>query len=127
MFPGHFPKDPCIFPYILLMTVQYVTLVPVDYSAFLCDVVLVLGGHQEVLNGAASLEMDLGPYLATNVLEGFASPLGVWYHYVDVVMVVAAVVVVGDMVVVLGLGNAMSMVAVDWQAVLSPNGILTPK
>ena len=35
-------KGPCTFPYILIITVQLVTFVPVDYSAFESDV-LVLG------------------------------------------------------------------------------------
>ena len=38
--------------------VQFVTLVPVDYSTFLWDIVPVPGGNQEILDGFASLDMD---------------------------------------------------------------------
>ena len=34
---------------------------PVDYPAFLCDVVPILGGLQEILDGIASFKMDLDP------------------------------------------------------------------
>ena len=62
--------------------------------------------------------------LTKNILEAFALPFGVWYHHVHifVVVVVAAaaaaavdgvlVVVGGMIVVVLGLADAVSVVAV---------------
>ena len=52
-----FPKSLCRFPSVLLITIQLVTLVSVDYLTFLCDIVPILGGHQEVLDGFASFEM----------------------------------------------------------------------
>ena len=53
VFPDSFLKGPHGFPYILLIIIQFVTLLPIDYTIFLCDSVPVLGGH-EVLDGVAS-------------------------------------------------------------------------
>ena len=44
MFPQPFPKGPYRSLYALLIALQYVTLVPIDYSAFQCDVIPVHGG-----------------------------------------------------------------------------------
>ena len=49
MFLEPFPRGPYRFSYVLLITLQPVTLIPVYYFTLLCDVILVLGGHQEVL------------------------------------------------------------------------------
>ena len=57
------------------------------------------------------------PNFATNVLETSAWTLCVGYDHEDVVMVA----------VLLGLGDAISMVAVYLEFVYCPNGILTPK
>ena len=64
-----FPKGPCRFPYVLLTTLQLVTYVTVDYSTLLCDFAPELGGHQEVFDGVASLEVDLDPHFPTDVFE----------------------------------------------------------
>ena len=42
MFLEPFPKGPCRFPDIVLITLQPVTLVPEDYSTFLCDLIPIL-------------------------------------------------------------------------------------
>ena len=105
MFLEPFPKGPCKFPYVLLITLQSVTLVPVDYSSSLCGVVAVLGSNQEALDGVPSLEMDLDSLFARNVLEAFTITLGVGYHHMDVVVVA--------IVVVFGLVDAMFMVDGD--------------
>ena len=107
MFHEHFPKGPCRFPYTHLITIQFVKLVPVNYSTFLFDIIPILGGHQEVLYGVSFLEVDLDSNIATNVLEAFTHIHGVGYQHIDVVMVV----------VVLDHGAAMSMVAVDLESV----------
>ena len=65
VFLQPFPKSLCRFPYVLIITIQLVTVLPVDYPTFLCDVVPILGCHQEVPNSVASFEMDLGPHLTT--------------------------------------------------------------
>ena len=72
MFLEPFPKGPCTFPFAVLITFQSVTLVPVDYSAFLCDAILILGEHLEVSDGVTSLKGDLDLHFATDVFEAFA-------------------------------------------------------
>ena len=47
VFLEPFTNSPCRFPYVLLIAFQLVTLVPVDYPTFLCDVVPVLGRPPE--------------------------------------------------------------------------------
>ena len=71
MFFEPFPKGACRLPYELI-TLQPITLVPVDYSTILCDDIPILGGYQEVFDVAASLEVDLDPNFATNILEALA-------------------------------------------------------
>ena len=39
---------------------------------FLCDVVPIIRGHQEVPDGVTSFEIDLDPHFATNIFEAFA-------------------------------------------------------
>ena len=48
MIHEHFPIGSWRFLYVLLITLQPVTLVPAEYSSFLCDVIPILGGHQVV-------------------------------------------------------------------------------
>ena len=47
VFLEPFPKGPCRFPYVLLITMQFVTLIPVDSSSF-C-VVSILGATRRFL------------------------------------------------------------------------------
>ena len=88
-------KGPCRFPYVLHVTHQPVTFIPVNYSAFLTDIVLVLRCHYEGFDGNTTPEMGLYTYLATNVLNTFTETLCVGSHQMDVVVVdVGAVAVV---------------------------------
>ena len=57
IFLSTFPKGPYRLPYVVL-TLNPVTLIPVYYSTFLCDVFLVLG-------------MDFDSDFTTNVFESF--------------------------------------------------------
>ena len=96
VFLEAFLRGSCRFPCVLLITIQIVTFMPVDYPFFLCDVIPSLGGQYEVLDCVASFKVDLDP------------------HLVIVVVVDIDVVVIGGVVaVVLGLGNAISMDAFD--------------
>ena len=61
MFPDPFPKGPCKFPYTFLIRIQSIPYLLVDYSTFLCDGILVLGGNQEILDSVTSFEMELDP------------------------------------------------------------------
>ena len=72
IFPESIPKDPCRLPYLFLIMLQSVTLIPVDYSTFWYDVVPVFGGHQEVPDGVTSLEMDLDPPLCHKCFKALA-------------------------------------------------------
>ena len=53
MFPDLFAKGSYRFPCVFLITPMSIKLGPVDYSAFLCNVVPVLRGHQKVLTVVA--------------------------------------------------------------------------
>ena len=55
-----FPKGPCRLSYILLITFQPAKPVPIDYSTFLCDAVLVLGGHKQVFDGVSTFKNKPG-------------------------------------------------------------------
>ena len=68
MFCEPIIKGPCRFPYVLPITLQPFTSIPVYYSTLLCNVILVLRSHQEAFDGITSLEMDLEPHFAMNVL-----------------------------------------------------------
>ena len=72
------------FTNIFLITLYPFTPAPVHNSTFLYDGGLVLGGHQEVLDGIASFEVYLYTMLAANVLETFTEPSSVRYHHVNV-------------------------------------------
>ena len=64
-------KGPCRFPYVLLLTLQPVTLIPVNYFILLYDIIPVLWDHQGNFDSAASLEVESDSHFATNVLEAF--------------------------------------------------------
>ena len=117
VFPELFTKDSCRLTNVFLMSIWFVTLVHIDYSAFLCDPIPILLGHQEVLGGLAALKTDLHPLLTTNVLEAFAPC--VWYYYVDVDIVVVVIVGGSGVVVVdvFGMGDAVSIVVVYLESV----------
>ena len=103
-------------PYIFLLTIHLVTLIPVDCPTFLSDIIPVLWVHQDVLDGVASLKVD--PNLMTNNLEVFAEPVSVWDYYVNVSVVVDAVVTCWmAVVIVLGLVNVLSIVAISLKSV----------
>ena len=69
VFLKPFLKVPCRLTSALLITLQPVTLIPVYYSTFLCDVILLLRGHQETSYDINSLEMDLDPILIQMFLK----------------------------------------------------------
>ena len=119
MFLEPFDKSPCRFPYVLLTVIQLVTLVSVDEPTFLCNVIAIIWGHQEVLDGVVFFKKDLDPHLTTNILKLLLNP-GVWYHSLDVVVIVVAVdgaVGGGMFVVVLGLVDVLSVVDVGLESV----------
>ena len=76
MFPLHLPTGPCRLTYVFLTTVYSVTLVPIDYSASLCDIVPVLGSQLEVPDCLTFLEIDLDFHIAQMFLKLLLKPLG---------------------------------------------------
>ena len=113
-----FPKGPYRFPYVLLITIYPIALVAVYYSTFLCDVILVLWGHQKASDGVAPLEVGLDAHLTTNVFETFIKFPGIRFNHMDVI----TVVVVGSSVhvvtvSVLGLCVAVSVTAFSLESV----------
>ena len=68
--------------------------------------------------------MDLDPHLTTNIPKAFAKPLAVLDHHGNVLLVVT----VGWMVVtvVLGLVNAVCIVAVGLVSVYIPSAVHAP-
>ena len=87
-----FPKSPCRVPFVFLIAIHLVTLVPVDYPTFLSDIIPVFGGNKEVPGGVISIEMNLDPCLTTDILKAFTKPFGVWDHHVKVPVVVGVAV-----------------------------------
>ena len=53
MFLEPFPKCPCRFSYLFLITLQPVTHVPLDFSTFICDIHTL---------GSAICEVIIGKY-----------------------------------------------------------------
>ena len=114
--PWDFPQNSHRLPYVLLIAIHLVTLVPVDYPTFLSDIIPILGGQEELLDTVSSFEMDLGLHLIANFLKAFAKPLGIWDHQVNAPVVVLAIGWIVVMVV-LGLINAVSIVDVGLESV----------
>ena len=71
VFLHPFPKGSGRLPSVLLITLVPVKPIPVYHSTFLCDVILVLWGHQEASDGIASLKDDLTSHFTTNDFETF--------------------------------------------------------
>ena len=105
MFLEPFPKGHTWLIYVLLFTISIGTLKPVHYSTFLHDLILVLGGHQEISDSVATLKMYLDSHLTTYSLRVFANPFGIGGHSEDI----AVVVIVVSLMSVLGLINTISM------------------
>ena len=69
------------FLYVLLFTCQSVTLLPLDYSTFLCDITLVLRASWGVSDGIASLKIETDSYFTTDGFDTFTETLCVGYHH----------------------------------------------
>ena len=73
MFLEPFPKGLCRFSCVLLITLQPVTHVPVNYFTHLYDIIPILGGHQEVFEVLPSLKWTWTPILPQMFLK-------LWHH-----------------------------------------------
>ena len=67
-----FSKGPIGFPYVFLITCKVPALEPVDGPTFVFHEVLVLGGDQQVFNGAVTFEVDL---FAIPTADAYRTPL----------------------------------------------------
>ena len=74
-----FTKGPGGFPYVLIITAQVPTLIPIDGITLVDHRVFVLGGDQEVLDGAATFEVSLDAIPTTDLFDTFTKTLCVGY------------------------------------------------
>ena len=74
-----FTKGPGGFPYVLIITAKVPTLIPIDGITLVYHRVFVLGGDQEVLDGAATFEVSLDAIPTTDLFDTFTKTLCVGY------------------------------------------------
>ena len=72
VFFESFSKGPRGLPYVFLITCKVPTLELVYGPTFVFHKVLILGGNQEVFNGAVTLEVGLYAILTTYLFDAFA-------------------------------------------------------
>ena len=62
-------EGPCQLTNVLLFTIRMDTLKPIDHPTFLGDLILILGGHQEVPDGVTPLKCTWTPTLPQTFLK----------------------------------------------------------
>ena len=77
-----FIKGPRGFPYVFIITAKVPTLIPIDGITLDDYRVFVLGGNQEVLDGAATFEVSLDAISTTDLFDTFTKTLCVRYNSV---------------------------------------------
>ena len=77
-----FTKGPGGFPYVFIIAGKVPTLIPIDGITLGDHGVFVLGGNQEVFDGAAIFEVSLGTIPTTDLFDTFTRTLSVGYDYV---------------------------------------------
>ena len=78
-----FTKGPGGFPYVFIITAKVPTLIPIDGITLFDHRVFVLGGDQEVLDGAATFEVSLDAIPTTDLFDTFTKTLCVGYDRKD--------------------------------------------
>ena len=86
MFFVSFTKGPGGFPYVLIITAKVPTLIPINGITLVDHRVFVLGGDQEVLDGAATFEVSLDAISTTDVFDTFTKTLCVGYDNVTLTL-----------------------------------------
>ena len=74
-----FTKGPGGIPYVLIITAEVPTLIPIDGITLVDHRVFVLGGNQEVFDGAATFEVSLDAIPTTDLFDTFTETLCVGY------------------------------------------------
>ena len=74
-----FTKGPGGFSYVLIITAKVITLIPIDGIILVDHRVFVLGGDQEVIDGAAMFEVSLDAISTTDLFDTFTKTLCVGY------------------------------------------------
>ena len=77
-----FTKGPGGFPYIFIITGKVTKLEAIYGSTFADHEIFVLGGDQQVFDGAITFEVGLYTIPPKDPFKTFAETLGVWYDYV---------------------------------------------
>ena len=76
------------FTYVFLIAVNPATLKSIDDSTLFQDWILILGGHQEALDGVSSFKVHLHTMFATDLIEGnYAFPTDLKDAYLHVPIV----------------------------------------
>ena len=86
MFFVSFTKGPGGFPYVFIITGEVPTLIPINGITLGDHGVFVLGGDQEVLDGAATFEVSLDAIPTTDRFDTFTKTLCVGYDYVTLTL-----------------------------------------
>ena len=82
MFFVSFTKGPGGSPYVLIITSKVLTLIPIVGITLVDHTVFVLGGDQEVLDGAATFEVSLDAIPTTDLFDTFTKTLCVGFDNV---------------------------------------------
>ena len=77
-----FTKGPGGFPYVLIITANITTLIPIDSITLVDHRVFVLGGNQDVLDGTTTFEVCLDAIPTTDLFDAFRKTLCVGYDNV---------------------------------------------
>ena len=82
MFFVSFTKGPGGFPYVFIITAKVPILIPINGITLDDQRVFVLGGDQEVFDGAATFEVGLDAIPTTDLFDTFTKTLCVGYDNV---------------------------------------------
>ena len=76
-----FSKGSRSFPFVFIIIGKVTALEPIYGPTFVNHGVFVLGGDQQVFDGAITFEVGLYTIPPTDVFNAFAGTLGVGYYY----------------------------------------------
>ena len=82
----YFTKAPGGFPYVLIITGKVHILIPINGITLGDQCIFVLGGDQEVFDGAATYEVSLDTIPTTDLFDTFTKTLCLGYDYVALIL-----------------------------------------